>query len=168
MSNQACLLSLLGFITATPAAAAPMSPTGGIVPHEAILSGLSVEHVDIVAGAKGVPARAYLTIYNADTVDKRIMAISADGFSTPVVKRRDSGVYETLTVADAFLVIPRQAELFMATDSLFLEMDETLDVAGERMMSITFDDGNILTVPVTLHPPGGVRTSHHHGIGDFE
>ena len=168
MSNRACFLSLLLFIAATPVAAAPMSSNGGTVPHEAMLSGLSVEHVDIVAGAQGVPARAYLTIYNADTADKRIMAISANGFSTPVVKRRDSGVYETLTVADAFLVIPRQAELFMAAGSLFLEMDETMDVAGERMMSVTFDDGTILTVPVTLHPPGGVRTAHHHGIGDFE
>lgn len=168
MSNQACFLSLLLFIAATPVAAAPMGAAGGIVPHEAVLFGLVVEHADIVPGAQNAPARAYLTIYNAGTADKRIMAISADGFGTPIVKRRDAGMYETLTVADAFLVIPRQAELYMVTDSLFLEMNETLDVAGERMMSVTFDDGNILTVPVTVHPPGGVRTSHHHGIGDFE
>jgi copper(I)-binding protein len=168
VSNQACILSLLVLIAATPAAAAPMSATGGIVPHEAMLSGLVVEHADIVSGVQGVPARAYLTIYNAGAADRRIMAISADGFSTPIVKRRDAGVYETLTVVDAFLVIPRQAELFMAADSLFLEMNETLDVAGERMMSVTFDDGDIQTVPVTVHPPGGVRTAHHHGIGDFE
>jgi len=168
VSNQACFLSLLLFIVATPAVAAPMGAAGGIVPHEAVPSGLVVEHADIVPGTQNAPARAYLTIYNAGTAGKRIMAISADGFSAPIVKRRDAGMYETLTVADAFLVIPRQAELYMATDSLFLEMDETLDVAGERMMSVTFDDGNILTVPVTVHPPGGVRTSHHHGIGDFE
>lgn len=168
MSNQACILSLLVLISASSAAAAPMSAAGGIVPHEAVLSGLVVEHADVVSGAQGVPARAYLTIYNAGTADRRILSVSADGFSAPVVKRRDAGAYETLTVADAFLVIPRQAELFMAADSLFLEMDETLDVAGERMMSVTFDDGNILTVPLTLHPPGGVRTAHHHGIGDFE
>jgi hypothetical protein len=168
VSNQACILSLLVLISASPAAAAPMSATGGIVPHETVLSGSVVEHADVVSGAQGVPARAYLTIYNAGTADRRITAISANGFGTPVVKRRVAGIYETLAVADAFLVIPRQAELFMATDSVFLEMDEALDVAGERMVSVTFDDGNILTVPLTLHPPGGVRTAHHHGIGDFE
>ncbi len=164
MPNQACLLSLLSMLTASAAIAAPMSAGGAIVPHEAVLSGLVIEHADIVAGVDGAPARAYLTLYNAGTADKRILDVSVDGFGVPVVKRQD----ESLPVADAFLVIPRQAELFMAAGALYLELDETLDVEGERMISVTFDDGSVLVAPVTLHPPGGVRTAHHHGIGDFE
>ncbi|WP_439616475.1 hypothetical protein [Shinella sp.] len=164
MPNQACLLSLLCMLTASSAIAAPMSAGGAIVPHEAVLSGLAIEHADIVAGAGGEPARAYLTLYNAGTADKRILDVSVDGFGVPMVKRQG----ETLSVEEAFLVIPRQAELFMAPGALFLELDETLDVEGERMISVTFDDGSVLVAPVTLHPPGGVRTAHHHGIGDFE
>lgn len=164
MPNQASLLSLLSFLAATSAVAAPMSAGGAIVPHEAVLSGLVIEHADIVAGVDGGPALAYLTLYNSGTADKRILDVSVDGFGVPMVKRQD----ESLPVADAFLVIPRQAELFMAPGALFLELDETLDVEGERMISVTFDDGSVLVAPVTLHPPGGVRTAHHHGIGDFE
>ncbi|MGJ7042071.1 copper(I)-binding protein [Shinella sp. BE166] len=164
MPNQACLLSLLSLLTASAAIAAPMSASGRIVPHEAVLAGLVIEHADIVAGADGAPARAYLTLYNAGTADKRILDVSVDGFGVPMVKRQD----EALSVEEAFLVIPRQAEMFMAPGALFLELDETLDVEGERMISVTLDDGSMLVVPVTLHPPGGVRTAHHHGIGDFE
>lgn len=162
--NQGYFLPVVLWLCAAPAIAAPMSASGRIAPHDAVGAGLVVEHVDIVTGENDAPARAYLTIYNAEMSDKRITAIAADGFGPPVVRRRA----EILSVPDAFLVIPRQAELFMAADSLFLEFFETEDVEGERMMSVTFDDGSVLTVPVTLHPPGGVRTAHHHGVGDFE
>lgn len=129
---------------------------------------LTIEHAEVIRGMKGMPDVAYLTISNGSISDKRLTRLSIPGYKNAILMQRmDGGGTDLPTpLAQAFVVIPKHAELLMGPDTLFFELEAIPGFPLGVSIEAEFEDGTRLVAPLTIRRPGSKRTEHHHGYGD--
>lgn len=129
---------------------------------------LTIEHAEVIRGMKGMPDVAYLTIFNGSISDKRLTRVSIPGYKNAILMQRTdgAGTARPTPLTQAFVVIPKQAELFMGPDTLFFELEAMLGFPQGVSIEAEFDDGSSLVASLTIRAPGSKRTDHHHGDGD--
>lgn len=171
MANQVKQRLLLSAAAAAVSFTLAVTPAAGRqTKHLPDYANLMVEHAELVLGPEGVSDSLYLTIYNGTGRDVAIADIAVAGYADATLVRRTNGFRgsEEVTLSDAFLVIPRKAELDMGKDTLFISLKRNARLPRSVMMTITFDDGTSTTVLPRILESGNDETSHHHGALELE
>lgn len=157
----------LFWVVAAMCLAAPASATAEAVEtsHQIDYDAVTVEHAELVLSPGGLRDAAYLTIFNGTAQDVAIDSITVAGYSnsflmTPVL---GSAEFEETRLQNAFVMIPRKAELDMGPDTVFIALDRISQLPPTATMEIGFADGTSRTIPLTILDDRSPETSHHHG-----
>lgn len=138
--------------------------------HKADYGGVTIEHAELALAPQGLPDTAYVTIYNGTLGDVAISDVKVTGYSTATLVSRTAGLagFMETPLTDAYIVIPRKAELDMGRDTVFISLDRVSRLPRSVTMTIQFDDGTSRTVPLAILDGNRAETSHHHAAQDFE
>lgn len=95
-------------------------------------------------GPEGIPDIVYLTIYNGTGRDVAVSDIAVGGYCAATLVRRTSGFtgFDETAVWDAYLVIPRKAELDMGKGTVFTSLDREAGLPRNVTTTIVFNDSS--------------------------
>ncbi len=160
-------LWMVGCLAGVPGFASPLLASQK-ADHEIAFKTLTIEHAEVIRGMKGMPDVAYLTIFNGSISDKRLTRVSIPGYKNVILMQRMDGgsTARPTPLAQAFVAIPKHAELFMGPDTLFFELEAVPGFPLSASIQAEFEDGSRLVASLTIREPGSKRTDHHHGYGD--
>jgi hypothetical protein len=138
--------------------------------RKADYGGVTIEHAELALAPQGLRDTAYVTIYNGTLGDVAISDVKVGGYSTAILVSRAAGLtgFKETPLKDAFIVIPRKAELDMGRDTVFISLDRVSRLPRSVTMTIEFDDGTSRTVPLAILDGDRAETSHHHAAPNFE
>jgi len=134
-------------------------------PHQIKYDSLTIEHAELVLAPNGVTDTAYITVYNGTGDEIAIVSIEVAGYSAATLESpmSDSKGFERVPLSDAYVVIPRNAELDMDQDTVFISLVRSSGPPKAATMTLKFDDGTSRAVPLEIIAPDSAETNHHHG-----
>lgn len=131
--------------------------------HDRNPQSVTIEHAQIILGRSGMPDQLYLTIHNETQGDVRIASVTAGGYlDARVVVPGRANAAGGQTVDEAFLVIPKLAEIDMRPGTLFIQLERRGNLPRRVQVTVAFGDGSQGYVPATILPPEGTPSDHHH------
>ncbi len=157
------IVSAVSLIAVTSAAAAQTD-------HLATYDNVVIEHAELVRSAEGSD-RVYLTIYNGSQSAVALTNVEISGYGTPILVsslRNDQTQRDKITLREAFITIPHQAELDMSSRTLFLTFSKSAQPLTNAEITVTFFDGLSQVVPLRILSSDEQIRNHHHGAPERE
>lgn len=159
------LLTLVSALCLSGAATGIADALG--VDHSKPPQAVVVEHAEILLpSAEGERAEGYLAIWNGTQTQANLISIASDVFESSRIYRTVSGNIEAVPGG---VFIPGHAELKMRSGGVHLVLKRPRVPFGQIehiALTLGFQDGTRLSVPMRIVKSKDELTDHRHGEGD--
>ncbi len=115
----------------------------------------------VLPAVKGNPGAAYFSIFNGTDTEVSIAAVSIRGAGKAQIHRSSGG---SMTKLDAVSIKPTWTQRFFpgARHVMAFDLDPKLAPGGKTEMTLTFANGEMVSIPLRIEAAGGMDHGEMH------